>query len=96
MRKNTVEKTLQNFGLTEKEGEIYIYLAKHGIQKGGEIAKKTKIAKAVVYRTLKILHRKGFVESTLESPVRFKAVPFETILDSQIKSKHEEAHQITV
>ena len=94
LRKNTVEKTLQNFGLTEKEGEIYIYLAKHGIQKGGEIAKKTKIAKAVVYRTLKILHRKGFVESTLESPVRFKAVPFETILDSQIKSKHEEARQI--
>lgn len=91
---NAVKKALRNFGLTEKEAEIYIYLAKKGVQKGGEIAKKTKTAKAVVYRTLKILHRKGFVESTLESPVRFKAVPFETILDLEIKAKHEEARQI--
>ena len=91
---NTVEKALHNFGLTEKEAQIYIYLAKHGVQKGGEISKKTKTAKAVVYRILKILHRKGFVESTLESPVRFKAVPFEAILDLEIKAKQEEARQI--
>jgi sugar-specific transcriptional regulator TrmB len=91
---NTVEKALQDFGLTEKETQIYIYLAKHGIQKGGEIAKKTKTAKAVVYRTLKILQRKGFAESTLESPVRFKAVPFESILDANIEAKHEEARLI--
>jgi sugar-specific transcriptional regulator TrmB len=94
LQENTVEKALQNFGLTEKETQIYIYLAKHGLQKGGNIAKATKTAKAVVYRVLKILHRKGFVESTLESPVRYKAVPFESILDSEIKSKHEEARQI--
>jgi sugar-specific transcriptional regulator TrmB len=91
---NTVEKALQNFGLTRKETQIYIYLAKHGVQKGVEIAERTKTAKAVVYRILKILHRKGVVESTLESPVRFKAVPFETLLDLKIKDKHEEAHQI--
>jgi sugar-specific transcriptional regulator TrmB len=94
LQENTVEKTLQDFGLTEKETEIYVYLAKHGLQKGVEIAKKTNTAKAVVYRILKILQRKGFVESTLESPIRFKAVPFETILDSKIKAKHEEARQI--
>lgn len=94
MQENTVEKTLQDFGLTEKETQIYIFLAKHGLQKGVEIAKKTKTAKAVVYRILKILQRKGFVESTLESPVRYKAVPFETILDTKIKAKHEEARQI--
>lgn len=94
MRENKVEKVLQDFGLTEKETQIYIYLAKHGIQKGLETAKKTKTAKAVVYRTLKILQRKGFVESTLESPVRWKAVPFESILDANIEAKHEEARLI--
>jgi sugar-specific transcriptional regulator TrmB len=94
LRENTVEKALQDFGLTEKETQIYIYLAKHGTQKGGEIAKKTKTAKAVVYRTLKSLQRKGFAESTLESPVRFKAVAFESILDANIKAKHEEARLI--
>jgi sugar-specific transcriptional regulator TrmB len=91
---NTVEAILQDFGLTEKETQIYIFLAKHGIQRGGEIAKGTRTAKAVVYRILKILQRKGFVESTLESPIRYVAVPFETILDSNIKAKHEEACQI--
>ncbi|TRO51835.1 hypothetical protein E2P63_04495 [Candidatus Bathyarchaeota archaeon] len=94
MQENTVEKALQNFGLTEKETQIYICLAKHGLQKGVEIAKKTKTAKAVVYRILKILQRKGFVESTLESPVRYKTIPFEIVLDLEIKAKHEEAHQI--
>ena len=90
----TVEEVLRSFSLTGKEMEIYIFLAKHGVQKGGEIAKKTKIAKPVVFRTLKILQRKGFVESTLESPARYSAIPFETILDLNIKTKHEEAHQI--
>ena len=91
---NTIEKALQNFGLTEKETQIYIFLAKHGVQTGGEIARRTRTAKAVVYRVLKILQRKGFVESTLEFPVRYTAVPFETILDSNIRVKHEEARQI--
>lgn len=94
LRGKTVEETLRSFGLTGKEMEIYIFLAKYGIQKGGEIAKKTKIAKPVVFRTLKILQRKGFIESTLESPTRHCAVPFETILDLNIRTKHEEAQQI--
>jgi sugar-specific transcriptional regulator TrmB len=91
---NTVEEALHNFGLTEKETQIYIFLAKHGAQRGREIASGTKTAKAVVYRTLKTLQRKGFVESSLEYPVRYSAVPFETILDTNIRAKHEEARQI--
>ena len=94
MRGKTVEDTLRNFGLTQKETQIYIFLAKHGVHGGGEISKKTRTAKAVVYRTLKNLQRKGFIESTLESPTRYTAVPFETILDSNIKTKHEEARLI--
>jgi sugar-specific transcriptional regulator TrmB len=91
---NTIKEVLKNFGLTQKETEIYIFLAKHGVQKGGEISKRTKTPKAVVYRILKILQRKGFVESTLEFPARFTAVPFETVLDLNIRAKHEEALQI--
>ena len=91
---NTVEDTLRNFGLTEKETQIYIFLAKHGAQRGREIVSGTKTAKAVVYRKLKALQRKGFVESGLEYPVRYSAVPFETILDTNIRAKHEEARQI--
>ncbi|MCW4031280.1 MAG: hypothetical protein NWE80_02850 [Candidatus Bathyarchaeota archaeon] len=94
MSGNTVEKSLRNFGLTEKETRIYIFLAKHGPQGAGEIASGTKTATAVIYRTLKALQRKGFAELTLESPVRYTAVPFENVLDLKIRGKQDEVRQM--
>jgi len=90
----SIKDILKEFGLADNQAKIYIFLAKHGVLKGGEIAKQAKIQKAVVYRTLKVLQRKGFVESTLEFPARYIAVPFDTILDQNIKTKKEEALQI--
>jgi sugar-specific transcriptional regulator TrmB len=90
----TIKNTLKNVGLTEKEAQVYIFLAKNGVLKGGEIAKQTKTNKAEIYRILKSLQKKGLVESTLESPVRFTAVAFEKVLDSSIKVKIDEAAQI--
>jgi sugar-specific transcriptional regulator TrmB len=89
-----VRKTLRNFGLTEKETDIYIFLAKHGVLKGGEISKQTKTQKALVYRILKSLQAKSLVESTLEFPARFTPIPFENVIDLNIRVKHEEAAQI--
>jgi len=94
LSKKSIRDLLKDFGLADNQAKIYIFLAKHGVLKGGEISKQTKIQKAVVYRTLKILQRKGFVESTLEFPARYTAVPFETVLDYNIKTKKEEALQI--
>jgi sugar-specific transcriptional regulator TrmB len=89
-----IKKALRSFGLTEKEAEIYIFLAKHGVLKGGEISKQTKTQKALVYRILKSLQTKGLVESTLESPARFMAVSFEKVIDMNIRTKQEEAAHI--
>jgi sugar-specific transcriptional regulator TrmB len=91
LSEGTIKKVLNEFGLTEREAEVYIFLAKHGVQKGGEIAKQTKIPKALVYHILKSLERKGVVESTLEFPARFAAVPFEAVLEMNIRAKREEA-----
>jgi sugar-specific transcriptional regulator TrmB len=44
MDKGPIENVLKDFGLTEKETEVYIFLAKHGILKG------RKIARAIVLR----------------------------------------------
>jgi sugar-specific transcriptional regulator TrmB len=49
---------------------------------------------AQIYRILKILQNKGMLESTLEAPTRFKAIPFETIIDLSIKAKRNEAEQM--
>jgi sugar-specific transcriptional regulator TrmB len=96
MSEETIRKTLRNFGLTEKEAEVYIFLAKRGVLKGGEISKQTKTQKAPIYRALKSLQAKGLVESTLEFPARFTAVPFENVIDLNIQAKQEEAAQIAV
>jgi sugar-specific transcriptional regulator TrmB/pimeloyl-ACP methyl ester carboxylesterase len=82
---------LTDFGLTSKEADTYIFLARHEVLTGGEIAKQTKIARSLVYRILKSLQAKGLVEPTLESPKRFVAIPFENALDLIIKTRQEEA-----
>jgi pimeloyl-ACP methyl ester carboxylesterase/DNA-binding transcriptional ArsR family regulator len=92
--RKTIKQTLKNFGLTDKESEIYIFLAKQGVLTGGEISKQTKTHRPIVYRLLKKLEKKGLVESTLESPIRFFSVPFEKILDENIKVKYEEASSL--
>jgi len=90
LKKGAIENTLRDFGLTEKEVEVYIFLGKRGALKGGDITKQLKMHKGQVYRTLKSLQKKGLVEATLEYPARFTAVPFEKLIDFFIKSKREE------
>jgi sugar-specific transcriptional regulator TrmB len=94
MSEDEVKKVLEDFCLTQKETEIYIFLSKHSPIKGGEIVKLTKTHRALIYRILGSLQNKGLVESTLESPTRFQAISFEVILDQSIKAKKEEAAQI--
>jgi sugar-specific transcriptional regulator TrmB len=85
-----VRKALKNIGLTEKEAELYIYLAKHYALRSGEIAKGIQTHRVEIYRMLKSMQTKGLIEVTLESPRRFIAVPLEMVLDSFIKTKRQE------
>jgi len=92
--KISIENALRNFGVTEKEVEVYIFLKKTGFQKTSYIAKQLRTNKGLVYRILKNLQKKGLVESTLEYPTRYTAVPLDKVIDSFIKSKQEEVAQI--
>ena len=91
MVRKSIETALKNFGLTEKEGEVYLFLAKRGVQKTGQIANQLKKNKGLIYRILKSLQKKGLVEATLESPTRYTSISFEKVIDSFIKCKKEEA-----
>ena len=94
MSQKKAKNFLRDFGLTSKEADTYIFLAKHEVLTGGEIAKQTRIARSLVYRILKSLQAKGLVEPTLESPKRFVAIPFEKALDLIIKTRQEEALRV--
>jgi hypothetical protein len=89
-----VKRVLHDFGVTQTEGEVYLFLARHSALKGTEIARQIKKDKAQTYHILKSLQTKGLVESSLEVPTRFVPVPFETVVESTIKSKRAEAAQI--
>jgi sugar-specific transcriptional regulator TrmB len=85
-----IKKVLRNSGLTNKETEIYVFLAKYDALKATEIAKLLKKDRAQVFRILQNLQTKGFVEATLDFPTQYIIVPFENILESIVKAKREE------
>jgi sugar-specific transcriptional regulator TrmB len=61
LSQESVKNALRNFGLTEKEAEVYIFLAKRGALKSGQISKQLKKNKGQVYRILSRLKEKGVV-----------------------------------
>lgn len=94
MSEQGVRKTLKAIGLTEKEGEVYTLLAKGGATRGLDVSKRLRMHKAQVYTILRNLQRKGIVEATLESPMRFSAIPFGEVLDSFIQTRRDEATSV--
>ena len=90
MGEETIKKVLRNSGLTNKEAEMYVFLAQKNALKATEIAKLLKKDRAQVFRILQNLQTKGFVEATLDFPTQYTIVPFENILESIVEAKREE------
>ncbi len=81
---------LKDTGLTELESKVYIFLAKNGTHKAIDISRKMNLHKAQVYHIIKNLQNYGIIEVSMESPMRFTAIPFEKVLDLLIKTKKGE------
>ena len=94
LSEEALKSILRDFGITESESSVYLFLARHTALKGTEIAQQLKKDKAQIYHILRELQSKGIVESTLETPMRFTATPFENIVESAIKAKKDEAAKI--
>jgi PAS domain S-box-containing protein len=94
MSEKIITETLHGIGLTEKDIQVYIQLAKKGPTKARDITKSIKITKAQVYRSLKNLQSKGIVDATIETPQTFTALPFEKVFNLYVKIKNEEVHRI--
>jgi sugar-specific transcriptional regulator TrmB/CBS domain-containing protein len=85
-----ITKFLQVLGLSKREIQVYMFLAKSGVQSTSFVAKRLKMERVQAYRTFKKLQEKGFIEATLERPTRFAIVPFETLMDTFINAKKNE------
>jgi len=85
-----VTRFLQILGLSKREIQVYMFLAKSGVQSTSFVAKRLKMERVQAYRTFKKLQEKGYIEATLERPTRFTIVPFEALFDSFINAKKNE------
>ncbi len=94
MSQKIVSETLKGLGLTERDSEVFIFLAKKGPVIAREMLNSLRINKAQLYRSLKNLQSKGIVESTLEYPARFSAISFDKVLDLFIKAKKDETKKM--
>jgi sugar-specific transcriptional regulator TrmB/CBS domain-containing protein len=85
-----ITKFLQVLGLSKREIQVYMFLAKSGVQSTSFVAKRLKMERVQAYRTFKKLQEKGFIDATLERPTRFAIVPFEKLMEAFINSKKSE------
>jgi sugar-specific transcriptional regulator TrmB/CBS domain-containing protein len=90
MSEKDATKFLQLLSLSKREIQVYMFLAKSGVQSTSFVAKRLKMERVQAYRTFKKLQEKGFIEATLERPTRFTIVPFEVLVDNFINTKKNE------
>jgi sugar-specific transcriptional regulator TrmB/predicted transcriptional regulator len=90
MSEKDVTKFLQLLSLSKREIQVYMFLAKSGVQSTSFVAKRLKMERVQAYRTFKKLQEKGFIEATLERPTRFTIVPFGALVDNFINTKKNE------
>ena len=95
MSEKDVTRFLQILGLSKREIQVYMFLAKSGVQSTSFVAKRLKMERVQAYRTFKKLQEKGFIEATLERPTRFTIVPFEALVDSFISTKRKEVTSLS-
>src|SRR4030067_2897060 len=77
----TIDEMLSKFGLLKNEIKVYLYLARAGEKKAGEIAEAISLHRTETYRILRDLERKGIVFSVFEKPLKFTAVSLDKAID---------------
>jgi sugar-specific transcriptional regulator TrmB len=94
LSQENVFKILANLGFEDIDAQVYVYLAKKGMNKASNIGQALKLTKQQLYPSLKRLQSKGIVTLTLEHPARFGVLSFEKVLDLFIKAKIEETRSL--
>ncbi|MCW4005428.1 MAG: hypothetical protein NWF04_02340 [Candidatus Bathyarchaeota archaeon] len=84
---STIEETLTRFGLLKNEIKVYLYLARSGEKKAGEIAQSISLHRTETYRILRDLEKKGIICSIFEKPLKFTAVPLDKAIDMLVDAQ---------
>lgn len=89
MQEALIEK-LEAFGLSAKEGHLYLLLLKYGPKTTGELAKLLHSYRVDIYRLVETLTEKGMVEESVEKPTKYAAVAVDAALTgAMMRGAHE-------
>lgn len=87
-------KALMDLGLSDRDAEVYMFLATKAPQKAADIADALRIKNNQLHACLKNLQDKGVVSSVQENPKLFSAVPIEDALSMFINANLREAESM--
>ena len=85
-----MQKALVYLGFTEKDSQVYVFLAAEGPKKAKEIAETLNLHISQLYSILKRLQNNGAVTPSSEYPAHFSAVIFEKVLELLVETKREQ------
>jgi sugar-specific transcriptional regulator TrmB len=85
---------LIEFGLSEKEAQLYLHLLKYGPKTPSPLAKSLQTYREDVHRTLTSLIEKGMVRPSLDSPTVYAAIDLDTALGSALQKQQSELREM--
>ena len=85
---------LIQFGLSEKEAQLYLHLLRYGPNTPSRLARSLKTYREDVHRTFNSLIDKGMVRPSLDAPTVYTAVDLETALEAALKRHESEMREM--
>ena len=87
-------KRLTEFGLSEKEARLYVYLLKYSESTITDLMKRLETYRLDVHRTIESLVERGMAEALMETPVVYVAVPLSDALGAMTRRHTVEQQRI--
>ncbi|UCF09282.1 MAG: hypothetical protein JSW28_08445 [Thermoplasmata archaeon] len=87
-------KKLEDFGLTEYQARVYLALLEFEVATASQIPSASKVPRTKIYGIMRQLHDKGLVQIIPETPLKYRAVPFDKYLQKHIRGMREKADEL--
>lgn len=76
----SAEEQLRGLGFTQHEATVYVFLVRHPLSTGYEVAKGTGLPRGNVYQVLETLAKREVVQALSAEPIRYVASPPKQLL----------------